>query len=244
MDQDLLLEHRRVAARLKEVRRELRAAQHAQAEPLARPRKRKNGERCAYVLQAALVVWALRRDGDLAAQFVGQWRRRGDHDAPACTKEAIVERGEGLTAEARAALLAPTTPGGKRALEAARKFLAEAELQAWVRRQNAEKGLAPSNDALWERWLGFARPEGEPASLTTGASRPCRARSRRQWLQRWGRRWRIRAGRFKFGDGLSPEILREKAPRFPPPGRPENGRPAQKRGPIPRPDSGRETRPT
>jgi hypothetical protein len=244
MEQDLLLEKRRVEARLKAVRGEIHAAKHAQAEPLARPRKRPNVERCAYLLQAALVVWALRGDGGLAAQFVGQWRRRGDNSTPAWTKEAIVERGESLTAAARAALLEPTTARGQRALDAARKFLAEAQLQDWVRRQNAEKGLAPSNSALWERWLGSAGPEGSPAGQTAGASRPGRVRSRRQWLQRWGRRWRIRAGKFKFGDGVSFEILREKAPRFAPPGCPENGRPAKHRGPIPRPDSGRETRTT
>ena len=242
MEDALLQEKSQVDARLKAVRGEIRAAKRARAEPLARPRTRNGLERCTFLLHAALVIWALRGDGDLAAQFVAQWRRRGDNDTPAWTKAAIVEKGEALEAAAKAELFAPTTARGQRALAAARKFLAEVQLQDWVRQQNADKGLAPSNTTLWERWGGSASPPENPAGPTHGASRPCRARSRRQWLQRWARRWRIRVGRFKIwrrGEPRNP--AREGAP-FCIPGRPNNGLPAQKRNPIPRPDSGRKTR--
>ena len=77
-----------------------------------------------------------------------------------------------------------------------------------------QKGLAPSNAAVWREHItaadaADARACAAPAHATT-------LRSRNQWIARWSRRWNIRRGFFKPGERLPLDTRRAKA-AFPSP---------------------------
>ena len=158
-------------------------------------------------MHAALVVWALRSDAVLAAQFVSQWPRRPE-DAKTWSAADIEERGSALYSDRKDELLRPSTARGERALADAQKFLAELSLVSWVREQNDEKGLAPSRPAIWRRWAGDGADRIACPNVCTDGTQ---LRGRNQWMLRWARRWRVVQGRFKQGDRLPLETFRAKA---------------------------------
>ena len=191
-----------LSGRIKEISKLIGSRQQARRHLLGRPRVRTGADAWPYVLHVALVVWVLRRDPVLASQLVAQFERK--QAIATWSAQSIESQGEALSTETRELLINPLSARGLRALRDARKFLAESSLYSWVRAQNKNKGLAPSNGALWMQW------SGQDANSDIAARAKTR-RSRSQWLGRWGRRWSVMRGRFKQGDRLPLETLRAKA---------------------------------
>ena len=160
-------------------------------------------------MRAALVVWAMRSDADLAQAFLEEWPQNRRAVAP-WSQEQLRETMHALTETEKEELLRPTTSRGERAVIAATKFLTERSLFEWVQKQNKDKGLAPSYGALWRQFANEVDKEsisfqGEPDAP------PASDRHKRQRMQRWSRRWRVVQGRYKAGLRLPLETLRQKA---------------------------------
>ena len=191
-----------LSGRMKDLSKLIGSRQKARRDVFGRPRARTGADAWPYVLHVALVVWVLRRDPVLASQFVAQFEGKRAN----CTwsAQSIESQGEALSTENKELLLNPLSSRGQRALRDAHKFLAELSLYSWVRAQNKNKGLAPSNGALWMQW-------SDQSANSDIATRAKTRRSRSQWLSRWGRRWTVTQGRFKQGDRLPLETLRAKA---------------------------------
>ena len=104
-----------------------------------------------------------------------------------------------LSPEDRRGLL--SVPAGPcralRQLTEARKFMGEASIVSWVRRQNEVKGIAPTPGAVIEHTAGIAGPSGH-------------RRHKYKWLRRVMHRWGGRKGVFGVGDQLSPETFERK----------------------------------
>ena len=162
------------------------------------------------VVLGALVAWAMRSDADLAETFLEKWPQNHRAVAP-WSQEQLREKIHALTETEKEQLLRPTTLRGERAVTAATKFLTERSLLAWVqKKQNTDKGLAPSYAALWRQFANEVDKEpitlqGEPGAL------PASDKHKRQRMQRWSRRWRVVQGRYKAGLRLPLETLRQKA---------------------------------
>lgn len=94
-------------------------------------------------------------------------------------------------------------PVASRQLAEAKKFVAEFQLVGWVKKQNSEKGIAPSASAVLEQ-----------AGSDLGQ---CRLRQNRyRWLKRCMTRWGARRVRLGGGDGLpADEFDREAWVPFP-----------------------------
>ena len=105
--------------------------------------------------------------------------------------------------------LQPASRLGVQALKTARAFRRERQLFAWARHQNVEKGLAPSNTALWREHVTARVPADTDASAPSAHARALR--SRNQWIARWSRCWNVRRGFFKAGERLPLETRRAKA---------------------------------
>ena len=191
-----------LSGRMKDLSKLIGSRQKARRDVFGRPRARTGADAWPYVLHVALVVWVLRRDPVLASQFVAQFE--GKRANGTWSAQSIESQGEALSTENKELLLNPLSSRGQRALRDAHKFLAELSLYSWVRAQNKNKGLAPSNGALWMQW-------SDQSANSDIATRAKTRRSRSQWLSRWGRRWTVTQGRFKQGDRLPLETLRAKA---------------------------------
>ena len=203
------------ATRIAELRAELQEQKRAIA---ALTRKRKTGDGrplrgsetpWPFVVRCALVVWAMRSDGDLAEAFLEQWPQNRGAVAP-CSQEQLREKMSTLTETEKEELLSPTTIRGERAVAAATKFLTEKSLFVWVQKQNTDKGFAPSYAALWRQFAN--EDDNKPISLQGQPDAPpAREKHKRQRVQRWSRRWRVVQGRYKAGEQLPLETLRQKA---------------------------------
>ena len=92
----------------------------------------------------------------------------------------------------------------QRLVAAARAYIAEAATRDWVEKQNEQHG-----DALH---YASARAQYEPAlSSCSGAPQAeVTAKSARQWVKRWRRRWGVKRGKLKTRDVLSPGLLVDK----------------------------------
>jgi len=106
--------------------------------------------------------------------------------------------------------LEPVSPLGLKALHMAAAFCREDQLFSWVRQQNIEKGLAPSNAALWRQHTAPPVP-GTRARAPAAAANATTLRTRNQWILRWSRRWNVRRGFFKAGERVPVETRQAKA---------------------------------
>ena len=154
--------------RMAELRAEVQKQRRA-IEALTRKKKRTDRSRGSgshrvwpQVVRAALVVWAMRSDADLAQAFLEEWPQNRRAVAP-WPQEQLREKMNTLTETEKEELLRPTTIRGERAVTAATKFLTERSLLAWVQKQNTDKGLAPSYAALWRQFANEV--DNEPISL-------------------------------------------------------------------------------
>jgi hypothetical protein len=97
-----------------------------------------------------------------------------------------------------------------RALHMAAAFCREDQLFCWVRQQSIQKGLAPSNAAVWRQHTAPALP-GARRHAPAAASHATTQRTRNQWILRWSRRWNVRRGFFKAGERVPIETRQAKA---------------------------------
>ena len=203
------------ATRIAELRAELQKQKRAIAALTRSKRVADTSRACAsekpwpFVVRAALIVWAMRSDADLAKAFLEKWPQNRQAVAP-WSQEQLRQKMNTLTETEKEQLLRPTTIRGQRALTAATKFLTEGSLFAWVQKQNSDKGLAPSYAALWRQFSNEV--DKEPISLQGEPDAPPASdKHKRQRMQRWSRRWRVVQGRYKAGLRLPLETLRQKA---------------------------------
>ena len=154
--------------RIAEIRAELHKQRRAMAALTRKEKVAKRGRASGsdsawpFVVRVALVVWAMRSDADLAQAVLEEWRQNRRAVAP-WSPEQLREKINTLSETEKEQLLRPTTLQGEWAVTAARKFLTEWSLFAWVQKQNQEKGLAPSYAALWRQFANEV--DHEPISL-------------------------------------------------------------------------------
>lgn len=86
----------------------------------------------------------------------------------------------------------------------ARAYIAEAATRGWVEKQNEQHGVAPH--------YASARVQYESAlsSCSIAPQAEVTAKSARQWVKRWRRRWGVKRGKLKTSDVLSPGLLVDK----------------------------------
>ena len=96
------------------------------------------------------------------------------------------------------ALLRPVGPAARSRLAAARRFVAERALAAWVRHQNVDKGFAPLTRQLhvaMDTAYGEQQPlddlQDPPVATARGDG------AARMWAWRWRRRWGARLGKVR-----------------------------------------------
>ena len=198
----------RTTMALKRVRQDLRTATRKKREPLA-PGAARPPKGWSFFLHSALAVWAVRNDLATALQFVLQKPGLDASDRRSLQDDVRAEL-QLMTEDKKRLLLHPTTKRGQQALEEARKFVAELDLHSWVRCQNTDKGVAPTNRALWRQCTATSHGQPPVGGMARWAPTASSRRGRRQWLRRWKRRWGVCNGRFKTGDKLPLEILRAK----------------------------------
>ena len=100
------------------------------------------------------------------------------------------------------------TPPERAALTRARKFLFEADLEAWVDNQNVGKGITPRSAVVLEA----------ADAMSAGRELPMRAIRKRkcafQWLRRWRQRWAVHVASMAANEVLPVPQLQEKARRY------------------------------
>ena len=113
------------------------------------------------------------------------------------------------------------TPPERAALTRARKFLFEADLEAWVDTQNVGKGITPRSAVVLEA----------ADAMSAGRELQMLARRKRkyafQWLRRWRQRWAVHVASMAVNEVLPVPQLQEKARRY------EGGRRGPGRTPWP-----------
>ena len=166
------------------------------------------------------------QDATLAVQYLLQHPPEAVA-APECNAETVHAWEAQRVAAGHEDPLEPASTPGRTALKIARAFCRERQLFTWVREQNVQKGLAPSNAAVWREHITAGDATNTRATAAPAHARTLR--SRNQWIARWSRRWNIRRGFFKPGERLPLETRRTKA-AFPCPceqtrkkGDPKNG---------------------
>ncbi len=111
-------------------------------------------------------------------------------------------------------LQAPVTPSARARATAARRYVAQRGLTAWVREANEGKGLAPPSRQLHAVVDACAADVPELPGLPAAAPVSRRtARAQRQWVWRWRRRWGAKMGKVRARDDLSQEVMAAKATR-------------------------------
>ena len=161
---------------------------------------------------AALIIYVLSGyDAEPAARYLmkGAERRRW----PAMLEDEVRAMVEDLflaVDEAElAALTDATYPSDPLAMEAAAKCVEEWKLVSWARRQNTEKGVAPSTDALLQRVAASRLDAGHPDPHGRGTTAEGSAR---MWASRFIRRWGGRYGAIGASEDVPLDVMRNKAP--------------------------------
>jgi hypothetical protein len=153
-------------------------------------------------------------NSSVAAEFLRQCccRRGGQRQATTATLERMVETWF-LDADAAllAALAAPAAGQQTTWMRAAQRFVAEAHVTAWVRRQNTAKGLAPPSTLVYQQLEAGFGTQPVVAMAAPAREHARTAAARAQWATRWRRRWRARLGKVRARDELTPLAARAKA---------------------------------
>ena len=91
----------------------------------------------------------------------------------------------------------------------AERYLQAHSLHEWVRKQNLEKGLAPTTRLVQSRVFqeATAEPSGQAA-----AARPEGRRVSTKWVQRFCRAWRLRRGSYAPRETLPQDVLLSRVP--------------------------------
>jgi len=101
-------------------------------------------------------------------------------------------------------------PADAAALHDAQCWLEEWRLTTWARRQNVERGVAPSTAAVLQRLSDDRAAAGHDDPCERGTTAEPAAR---MWASRFRRRWGGRYGRLTVGDDVDvPEVLEKALP--------------------------------
>ena len=102
-----------------------------------------------------------------------------------------------------------TNPRDQRAMRSAVKFREESCLARWVEETNAQKGVAPTTLALWDRW------EDRRCSYPEGVRPSARGLPVEAWPRMWAMRfrqlWGIRHGAIRAREPMTVHEMLEKA---------------------------------
>ena len=195
-----------LSARMKDITRQLKATYRCRTSKRVGVLEHL---RCHATLRTACVIFALTAPRtDLALGFLN-FKRRNKPDANKwSSKDLLVHFNELSTTEKERMLNANDKRWSGR-LEQANAWLRDHGLRDWVYGQNANKGIAPANEHVWNENMAWL------AKDVTGALRPERTpkwkrRQINQWVLRWATRSRVLRGAFKDGERLSVETLRAK----------------------------------
>ena len=183
-----------VERRLRQVHAELRRERRREA---AAARYACSRETMQDVLRRKVALSLLhlqKRDATVAVRFPTGHPRAKVQLQP-CTSHRVHEWEEECIVGGHEDPLQPASRVGVQALKTARAFCRERHLFAWVRHQNVDKGLAPSNAAVWREHV--TAPDAAHSDASAPAAHATTLRSRSQWIARWSRRWNVRRGFLK-----------------------------------------------
>ena len=112
------------------------------------------------------------------------------------------------------------------AIQRARRFLVDLDLEEWVHEQNVQRGISPVPTVVLRAAAAAKRRRGVEV--------PRQHSSSRRWLQRWRTRCGLRLRRFKALEVLPEAVLRKKAKprRGPTPNQPDPPFPDRPRWPF------------
>jgi hypothetical protein len=100
-------------------------------------------------------------------------------------------------------------PNESAAMRAASKVIEEWKLVAWARRQNSERGVAPTTDDVLQRLVSNRCADGHHDPQGRGTAADAAARI---WATRFRRRWCGRFGSITIADEPPAADMRAKAP--------------------------------
>ena len=103
------------------------------------------------------------------------------------------------------AIECPEKSSDLRTAQIAQKWLAERKTAHWVRDESFGPGVAPSSDAMIEKFV-------ELAGLQVAKTVPLVARTGRRFCQQLRRKWGIRNGVLKIRDDMPVSTIKAKAP--------------------------------
>ena len=99
----------------------------------------------------------------------------------------------------------PEKPSDLRIAQIAKKRLAERKTAHWVRDENFGPGVAPSSDAMIEKFVELAGPQ-------VAKTVPLVSRTGRRFCQQLRQTWGIRFGVLKIRDDMPVSTIKAKAP--------------------------------
>ena len=89
---------------------------------------------------------------------------------------------------------------------AARRWLVEYDLTAWVTQLNEAVGIAPTARDVYEKYVSLLQSAGLPVPYQEGTE------SWKRWVRRWKQKWHARHGVVATQEGEYTQHLLEKAP--------------------------------
>ena len=105
--------------------------------------------------------------------------------------------------KARHSAISPANENMHNAIKAARRFVVDEDLDAWVAEQNISKGINPVP--------ALTLQEASSVKDRIGVASPATRRGARQWMQRWRRRRQLRLRKFPVLERMEDSDLRGKA---------------------------------
>lgn len=164
-----------------------------------------------FAVQTVLAAYVLcGHDAKLAGVLAKRQRRplKGDEeedpDFPSLVEDLYLD----ASADALLQIHFPTSAFYETTCLAGKKFLAEADVLAWVRSQNFQHGVAPTSLAAAAQYAQAISGRHGPQDLVL------KPRGARRWVQRWARRWGVRRRKLDSQPTpLPPEIILQKVPR-------------------------------
>ena len=105
--------------------------------------------------------------------------------------------------KSRHSVISPANADLHNAIKAARRFVVDEDLDAWVAEQNISKGINPVP--------ALTLQEASSVKDRIGVASPATRRGARQWMQRWRRRRQLRLRKFPVLERMEDSDLRGKA---------------------------------
>ena len=195
-----------VASRLADLRGDIRNAQRQQRRR-AMSRQKRDQDLELHRKVAVRIGMLCTGDTCEALHYLDQKGSKKENGRP-WRPEDIVDWMRAEADEPCAVPDAVAEPWAGKEMEAARQFLLENSVYAWVREQNERKGLTPTVKTTVDRYERFAQ-----TSSSESKSFPKTSSGRWKWGTRWATRWQVSRGQLKAGVRLPLEQRRQKATR-------------------------------